>query len=162
MLISYPSFLTDIVDLRKSSMIGSIGYHHIPGRSPLLGGWSLGVSSRSAQKKEAFSFLKWICDEQIANYFSLLGGQSAITSTYTNDELIKLYPWLPLYHSTYQYTKPTLPPVLGNHSIVSQNDIDAVVCKWVYELLDEKLEVQDAIFHTHAELEELVKRCRLS
>ena len=45
---------------------------------------------------------------------------------------------------------------------MSQNDIDAVVCKWVYELLDEKLEVQDAIFHTHAELEELVKRCRLS
>ena len=41
MLITYPSFLTDVVDLRKSSMIGSIGYHHIPGRSPLLGGWSL-------------------------------------------------------------------------------------------------------------------------
>ncbi len=160
MLITYPSFLTDIADLRKSSMAGSIGYHHIPGRSPILGGWSLGISSRSGRKKEAFSFLKWICDEQIANYFALLGGQSAITSTYTNDELIKLYPWLPLYHSTYQYTKPTLPPALGNHAILSQNDIDAVVCRWVYELLEEKIEVQDAIAKTHEELEDLVKRCR--
>lgn len=86
MLITYPSFLTDVVDLRKSSMVGSIGYHHIPGKSPLLGGWSLGISSRSSRKQEAFSFLKWICDEQTANYFALLGGQSAITSTYTNDE----------------------------------------------------------------------------
>lgn len=158
MLITYPSFLTDVVDLRKSSMIGSIGYHHIPGRSPLLGGWSLGISSRSSQKKEAFSFLQWICNEQIANYFALLGGQSAITSTYTNDELIKLYPWLPLYHSTYQYTRPTVPPDLGNHTILSQNDIDAIVCRWVYELLDEKLEVQDAIAGTHAELENLVRQ----
>ncbi len=160
MLITYPSFLTDVVDLRKSSMIGSIGYHHIPGRSPLLGGWSLGISSRSSQKQEAFSFLQWICNEQIANYFALLGGQSAITSTYTNDELIKLYPWLPLYHSTYQYTKPTVPPELEKHTILSQNDIDAIVCRWVYELLDEKIEVQDAIANTHAELEALSAQYR--
>lgn len=160
MLITYPSFLTDVVDLRQSSMIGSIGYHHIPGRSPLLGGWSLGISSRSAQKQEAFAFLKWTCDEQIANYFALLGGQSAITSTYTNDELIKLYPWLPLYHSTYPYTKPTIPPELDNHTILSQNDIDAIVCKWIYKLLDEEIEVQDAIANTHMELEKLAEQHR--
>ncbi len=156
MLISYPSFLTDITDLRKSNIIGSIGYHYIPGRSPLLGGWGFGISRRSSQKREAFSFLKWICDEQIANYFALLGGQSAITSTYTNDELIKLYPWLPLYHSTYQYTEPTLPPNLKNRAILTQNEIDAVVCKWIYDLLDEKLEVQDAIANTQQELEQLI------
>ncbi|MCI8996244.1 MAG: extracellular solute-binding protein [Lachnospiraceae bacterium] len=160
MLITYPSFLTDVADLRKSSMTGSIGWHHIPGRSPLLGGWSLGVSSRTSQKQEALSFLQWICEEQIANYFALLGGQTAITSTYINDELVKLYPWLPLYHSTYQYTKPTLPPELPDHTILSQNDIDAVVCRWVYELLEEKLQVQEAIARTQAELEELVKGCR--
>ena len=158
MLITYPSFLTDVVDLRKSSMIGSIGYHHIPGRSPLLGGWGLGISSYSHKKKEAFQFLKWTCDEQVANYLTLLGGQSAITSTYTNDELIKLYPWLPLYHSTYKYTKPTLPPKSKNNTILSQKEIDSIVCKWIYPLLDEKIEVQEAITRTHSELEILAAR----
>ena len=160
MLISYPSFLTDIVDLRKSSMIGSIACHHIPGRSPLLGGWSLGISSRSTQKKDAFEFLKWTCNEQIANYLTVLGSQSAIVSTYTNDELIKSYPWLPLYHSTYEYSKPTLPPRLENNKIISQNEIDAIVCNWVYKLIDEEIEVQEAIINTHKELEELVNRYR--
>ena len=160
MLITYPSFLTDVADLRRSNMVGSIGCHHIPGRSPLLGGWSLGVSSRSTRKHLAFSFLQWICQEQTANYFALLGGQSAITSTYTNDELIKLYPWLPLYHSTYQYTKPTVPPELPGRTILSQNDIDAIVCRWVYELLDEKIQVQDAIANTQSQLEALVNRQR--
>ena len=158
MLISYPAFLTDIVDLRKSSMTGSIGYHHIPGRSPLLGGWSLGISSRSTNKKDAIEFLKWTCNEQTANYFAMLGGQSAIVSTYTNDELNKLYPWLPLYHSTYQYTKPTLPPQIRNNKIISQNEIDAIVCKWIYKLCDEELEIQEAISNTHLELEQLVKK----
>ena len=57
MLISYPPFFTDITDFRKNSIIGSIGYHLIPGRAPLLGGWSLGISSRSSHKDEAFEFL---------------------------------------------------------------------------------------------------------
>lgn len=155
MLITYPSFLTDVVDLRKSSMTGSIGYHHIPGKSPLLGGWSLGISSATSKKEDAFQFLKWTSNEQLANYIALLGGQTAIVSTYTNDELVKLYPWLPLYYSTYQYAKPTLPPRYGSH-IISQNKVDAIVCKWIYKLIDEETEVQEVISNTHRELEELV------
>ncbi len=154
MLITYPSFLTDVVDLRKSSITGAIGYHHIPGRTPLLGGWSLGISSQSRKMKDAFSFLKWICNGRIANYFALLGGQSAIISAYTNDELNKLYPWLPLYLDTYKHTRPTLPPRLKNGVILSQNDIDAIVCKWIYKTWDEGIEIQDAITNTHLELEQ--------
>ncbi|MBO5158256.1 MAG: extracellular solute-binding protein [Lachnospiraceae bacterium] len=158
MLISYPSFLTDVADLRKSSIIGSIGYHHIPGRSPLLGGWSLGISSKSFKKDNAFQFLKWMCEEPIANYFTLLGGQTAITSTYTNDELNKLYPWLSLYHNTYQYAKPIISPSMGKYNIISQTDVDAIVCRQLYELMDEKVDVTTAIEKTHFDLESYLKQ----
>lgn len=160
MLISYPSFLTDVTDLRKCSITGSIGYHIIPGHAPLLGGWSLGINSKSLQKEDALQFLKWTCDEQIANYTTLLGGQPAITSSYTNDELMELYPWLPLYHSMYQYTQPTIPPTLPNGRVVSQYEIDEIVCKWIYELLENNVEVQDAILDTHKELEKLIETYR--
>ena len=156
MLISYPSFLTDVTDLRKNSIIGSIGYSLIPGRAPLLGGWSLGISSRSPHKESAFEFLKWTCDEQISNYSTLLGEQSAISSTYTNDELAELYPWLPLYQSIYKYTKPTVPPKLSNNVVIPQHEIDEVVCRWISKLLDYELEIQEAITETHRELEFLV------
>jgi multiple sugar transport system substrate-binding protein len=157
MLISYPAFLTDVTDLRKSSMIGSIGYSLIPGRAPLLGGWSLGINKQSTKKDEALELIKWTCDKQIGNYFALLGGQSAITSTYTNDELVKLYPWLPLYYSAYQYTKPTATPKLQNNQIIASDRIDAIVCKWVYKMMADEIDVQNAIFNTHKELEEMVK-----
>lgn len=159
MLITYPSFLTDVVDLQKSSMIGSIGYYHIPGRSPLLGGWSLGISSRSELKNEAVEFLKWTCDQKTANYFALLGGQTAITSTYTNDELVNLYPWLPLYYSTYAYTRPVIPPRLKNRKILSQTDIDSAVCEELYAIMDGKQNVQDALAGTKRRLQELLESC---
>ena len=157
MLISYPPFFTDITDFRKNSIIGSIGYHLIPGRAPLLGGWSLGISSRSSHKDEAFEFLKWTCDEQITNYSTLLGGLPATNSTYLNDELAELYPWLPLYHDIYKYTKPTTPPKLSNNKVVPQYEIDEIVCRWIYKLFEGELEVQEAIAKTHEELETLVE-----
>ena len=160
MLINYPSFLADIVDLRRGSRVGDIGYHHVPGYRSVLGGWSLGISSRSTQQKDAFSFLKWLCDEQISTYFALLGAQTAINSTYTNDELVKLNPWLPLYHASYQYCKLMVPPSRDNHAILSQNDIDAIVCKWVYRLLDGQIDISDAIGQTQAELERLVAEAK--
>lgn len=157
MLISYPSFLTDVTDLRKSSILGSIGYHMIPGRAPLLGGWGLGINSRSSRKAEAIEFLKWTCDEQVANYSTLLGGQSAITSAYTNDALVDLYPWLSVYQSMCEHAEPTMPPTLPNGKVIPQYEIDDVICKWVYELMEDKVEVLEAIQNTQKDLEELVE-----
>ena len=55
-------------------------------------------------------------------------------------------------------TWPAATPRLKGKRIVSQNEIDSIVCKWIYELLEDKLEVQDVITNTHRELEELCKR----
>lgn len=158
MLISYPSFLRDVTDLRKNSIVGSIGYHLIPGRAPLLGGWSLGISSQSKNKDAAFEFLKWTCEKQITNYSILTGSLPATNSSYLNDELGELYPWLPLYHDIYKYTKPTFPPKLANNKVVPQYEIDEIVCKWIYKLLESEIKVQETITNTHEELKELVQK----
>lgn len=158
MLISYPGFLTDATDLRRNDRIGSIGCTHIPGRSPLLGGWSLGISSRSRQFEEAFAFLKWACTEQMATYFSMLGCYSAVSSTYTNDELVNLYPWRPLYHAVYPYTSPMLPIVSRKGEVVSPNDMDSIICKWIYQMFREDCEIEQILRETQRELESLLSR----
>ena len=159
MLITYPSFLTDIVDLRRSSLTGSIGYSHIPGRTPILGGWSFGINSRSPKADAAFEFLKWTSTDTNANYFTLLGGQPAVTSIFSNDELIKLYPWLPLYHSAYKYTKPVVPPHQKGKPIISQDKIDSIIYHWTTELIDDHIDVTETIQRTQADLEALFRDC---
>lgn len=152
MLISYPGFLPVGSDLRRNNLIGSIGCSPIPGKRPLLGGWSLGINSQSAMPKEAFAFLQWACTEQMSNYFSMLGTYSAVTATYTNDELVQLYPWRPLYQEAYPNAQPMLPSLPS----LSPNDVDNTVCKWLYTMLDGNENIEEILAATQEELEALL------
>ncbi len=156
MLISYPGFLTELSDLHKNNLIGSIGCTHIPGKCPLLGGWSLGLSSQTSAVAEAFAFLEWACTDRMSNYFSMLGSYSAVTSTYTNDELVQLYPWRPLYREAYPFAGPMLPSVSKNGNVIPPNDVDAVVCKWLYKMLDGNDDIEQILSETQEELEQML------
>lgn len=158
MLITYPPFMTDVMDLRKSNLIGTIGCSQTPGRNSVLGGWGLGVGSGSQQFDKAAAFLKWTCSQQMSGYFALLGAQGTVTSTYQNDELIKLYPWLPLYQGAYEYARPVLPPVVAGGRVVSHNAIDAIVCRWAYRLMDGQCSVDETIRGTQQELEQSIAK----
>lgn len=157
MLIGYPAYMTDVADLRKSSMIGSIGYSHIPGRAPLLGGWGVGLGAGSSNEAGALAFLRWMCDEQMGNYFALLGGQTTMTGSYTNDELVRLYPWLPVYYSAYESASPTRLPELPGGRVLSSEAVDEVVCRWLYRIIREDLPVEEGIAATALELEKMVR-----
>lgn len=150
MLISYPSFMTNSVDL------GNIGYCHIPGRRSLIGGWGIGVSSRSCCISEAVEFVKWTCSEQMSGYFALTGSLSAVSNTYSNDELVNMFPMLPLYQTANMNSGTVFPLVINGNTAVPVNSIDEIVCRWAYEMIDKKCSVEDAIQNTQAELEALI------
>ncbi len=152
MLITYPAFLEGEANLRKSS---NIGCSLIPGRAPILGGWSLGISHGSDKKEDAFHFLQWCCSEQISNYFTIMGGQTAITATYTNDELVRLNPWLPLYYRAYSYAQPQPVPVVNGRTVPMER-LDSVLCRWAYEMIRSDMEVQQVIQYTQRDLKELL------
>lgn len=160
MLISYPGFLTEMSDLRKNNLIGSIDCSYVPGRRSLLGGWSLGISSQSDLPADAFAFLQWACTEQMSNYFSMLGSYSAVTSTYTNDELVQLYPWRPLYQKVYPYAAPMLPSVRRGSKVLSPNDVDDIICKWLYTLLEGSTDIEAVLAATQEELQALLRQNR--
>ena len=157
MLIGYPAYMTDVADLRKSSMIGSIGYSHIPGRAPLLGGWGMGIGARCGNESGAFAFLRWMCDEQVGNYFALMGGQNTITGCYTNDELVRLYPWLPMYYSAYKSASPTVMPELPGGRVLSSEAVDEVICRWLYRAIREELPLPEVLAATQTELEKMLR-----
>jgi hypothetical protein len=93
--------------------------------------------------------------DTISSYFAVLGGCSAVRKTYLNDELANLYPWFPLYCSSYKYGKPIIPPTSTDGKVIPQNKIDTIICNWFYQLMEKKIDVQTAIRNTQAELAEL-------
>ena len=157
MLITYPSFINESVDGHtQKKIMSNIGFAQIPAQSPILGGWSLGINNLSENKDEAFQFLRWACTDQISNHLSLLGGFSAVESTYSNDELVKLYPWFPIYHSAHKNSRPILPPRKKNGEIISQNLIDEIVCKGIYSLIENDKDIPSILEDTQKELEKIL------
>lgn len=154
MLITYPAFLPNDAHLLENA---SIGQSLVPGRRPLLGGWSFGIRKDTPRRAAALAFLQWTCDKTISNYFTIMGGQTAISSTYTNDEMVKLFPWLPQYYKTYPYTEPQYYPALPGGKPLPAKQIDDILCKWAYECLIYNKDISASIAATHRELEELAK-----
>ena len=79
-----------------------------------------------------------------------------MTNTYCNDELVKLFPWLPLYHMAHRDTRAVLPAVINGKKVVPSNEIDDIVCRWVYRMMDGEWSVEQAIQQTQQELERFV------
>jgi ABC-type glycerol-3-phosphate transport system substrate-binding protein len=123
-----------------------------------LGGWSIGINSHSEKKDDAFRFLSWTATNEIATCITLTEGQTAVNSIFENDELVTLYPWLPLYKRAYKDTVLRLPPYLNGKQIVSQKDIDSIIYQHALALLHDKHDVTDTIAKTHDDLSRLFEK----
>ena len=156
MLITFPACLPNDTHLHQNSAL--IGQTLVPGRRPLLGGWSFGLSRNTPQRQQALAFLRWTCDETISNYFTLMGGQTAIASTYTNDEMVKLYPWLLQYYKAYPYAEPQYQPAHVSGRPLPAKQMDDILCKWAYRCLIHGEDLAQSITATHQELELLIAK----
>ncbi len=153
MLVTYPSFLSGINDERNLKLAGKIGFDHVPGRRPILGGWSLGISSESKRAELAEVFQDWACGEETANCMSILAGQSAIASSFDNNELCALYPWLPLYREIYDYAKPLIPP--HSRKVIPHSEIDGIISKGIYRALSGDKNTEEIVNRIDKSLREL-------
>ncbi|NLA92879.1 MAG: extracellular solute-binding protein [Spirochaetales bacterium] len=158
MVITYPPFFNKVA-LQTNQVIKEedIGYSEIPGGIPILGGWGLGINSKSSRIEDAYKFIKWACMDNISSYFSVLGGFSAVQKTYQNDELAKLYPWFPLYSAAHRVAKPIVPPLNRQGTVIPQNSVDDIICDRFYEILERETEVHEAIKNTQSDLASLTQ-----
>ncbi len=155
MLIGFPSYISVINNRFKSKIVGKIGYEQIPGRSPVLGGWSLGISPHSKKKEEALKFINWACGKEIGLYCTILEGQSPIVDLYKNDDLQKLYPWLTLLLDIYDSCNVRVGPYKPGGKIIPQDRIEYLMCKPLYSVIEKKQPLEEALETAQKELEEL-------
>ncbi len=139
MLYTFFNYATPIVDRLKSSVASKFGFARLPGQSPILAGWSLGITRNSRYPEESFRFMKWACGADIAIPHTILGGQSPNLKVYRNYDMISLYPWLPKALSEFPKCRKRELPITCNLTRYSEKEIEDVVAAEICKLIEKTI-----------------------
>lgn len=158
MLVGFTSFMADVNNEKKSSVLGRVGYANIPGGCSVLGGWGLGVPKGCVRRESALSFIRWICDPSLGNYFAILNGQSPMRQAYLNDELANHYPWLPIIYRSYETNRQRRSMRRPDGTLVPITEVERLIFKCVSDILQNNCSAADGIKHLTARINELIER----
>lgn len=156
MMVLFMSHATDITDRYKSNIVGKVGFDIVPGGTPLLGGWSLGINANSRKKKQAFQFISWACRKGLAIPATILGGSTPCVSYYQSSELVSIYPWLPKAYESFGISRKRLMPKVGGR-VLSEKKYEEIIGEAVYQAITRQLAPEAAIELAAGKLRQLIQ-----
>lgn len=95
----------------KSKITDKVGYSIVPGRNPLIGGGTLGISKNCKYPKDALAFIKWLTSDPVASASAALGSVSPCSKTYDIYEIVDAFPWLELSKECFSLSQTERLPV---------------------------------------------------
>ncbi|GIN64545.1 hypothetical protein J27TS8_45380 [Robertmurraya siralis] len=110
MTILYDSYANELNDYTKSKVAGNLGVGYIPGGTPVLGGWSLGINKNSTNIEEVIKFLTWVSSDHAVIPLALLGGSTLRKSYYESNDLEDSYPWKNKVLDSYRKSRKRILP----------------------------------------------------
>ena len=105
-MITYNWMLAQLNDPSKSKVAGKVGLAPMPGGIGLNGGWGGAIPKNSQHKEEAWEFIKWVESFEIAKKRALMGGAPTRFDIFTDEDVVKKYPWYPKVMWLVMYAKP--------------------------------------------------------
>jgi len=145
MMVLFVAHATELTNRKVSKVVGKIDYEFIPGRSPILGGWSLGISAESQAKDDSFRFIQWLTCEELAVPHTILGGATPSVSLYKSSELLTIYPWLPKALESFPLSRRRSSIRRLDGGIVSERAYERILGEAVHGCLAGRLEPQAAL-----------------
>jgi multiple sugar transport system substrate-binding protein len=133
MMILFVAHATDITDRSKSKVVDKIGYEIIPGRTPMLGGWSLGINKKSDNKEDAFNFIKWATSQEIAIPYTIIGGFTPRINLFKSSELLNIYPWLPKALESFTLSRRRTISKVTTYGAISEMEYERILGKAVVD-----------------------------
>ncbi len=158
MTILYDSDAGDINNYTKSKIAGNIGYALIPGGTPVLGGWSLGINKYGKSIRETEDFLMWACSNQNAIPLPLLGGSTLRKEYYTRTDLQNLEPWKSVVLKSYEQSRKRYMPEILDESRWKNNIYTSIIPKEIVRVLAGEISEKEALINMESKIIELIKK----
>jgi DNA-binding LacI/PurR family transcriptional regulator/ABC-type glycerol-3-phosphate transport system substrate-binding protein len=156
MMVLYQAHFADHIYRHGSNVSReNIGFAPLPGRTSILGGWSLGIRAGSVMREEARRFLEWICRDANSIPYNILGGSIPGNTAFNSFEMRETYPWLSPSFDGVQDTRSMIDN--GVHWI-SQWEFECLAEGILNRLLHGRLDVKTATEELLEKLADIKKR----
>lgn len=146
-------FMNLFNDVAHSPSAPLLGYAPVPGKMPLLGGGSLGISRYSQKDRQISVFFNWLFSRDTSEQIALLGGNSAHPALYDNPRVMRSHPWLRLV-GTVGYQGVRESALLGGRG-VNLHQIELIIGQGVMKCIEKTLSVNKAIDAMNAKLQRI-------
>jgi multiple sugar transport system substrate-binding protein len=127
MLVTYTEYAAKIMNAINQNIVGKLGISFVPRRTPIAIGWNLGINIFSPKKELALKFFKWLYQKDVNYYLTILDGQSASVYPYENNELLKLYPWMPIIMENFKYAQKRITSHRSNSIVIPWNRMESII-----------------------------------
>lgn len=158
MVILYDSDAGDINNYTKSKVARNLGYALIPGGTPVLGGWSLGLNRYGKHTRDAENFLLWACGDQNQILLPLLGGSTLRKEFYISSDLENLQPWKSLILESYRQSRRREMPEILDESRWKNNIYTTLISKEIVRVMDGEISEEEAVKQMEENIKKLVAR----
>lgn len=156
MAILYDSYAMDLNDYTKSKVAGNLGVQQIPGGTPVLGGWSLGISKNSTNIEQMENFIAWCSSDQTVIPLLLLGGSTLKKNYYKSSELEDTYPWKYNVLDSYRKSRKRILPNVKIRNKGRNYLYNHVISKQIMKVLDHKIDEEQALIKIESDLDKLI------
>ncbi len=152
MMILFDAHATDITDRSKSSVVGKTGFDLVPGKTSLLGGWSLGMDSATGREDEAFAFIRWACSSRTCIPNTILGGSPPCVQIYESNEIASIHPWHRKAFDASRHMKKRILPPGKDGACISEHTFEQILGSAVYRAVTGREDAKTALSRAANEL----------
>ena len=131
----------------------SIGVTTVPGKKPVLGGWSLCISRGCKIPEEAFSWIRWLTAAERSKLFVLLGGFIPSITVLNNAGLNINIPWLKSNLEGFENGKIRKSIRKADGELTDQYENDIVFAKHIRDVINDKCTPNEALRRIENETE---------
>lgn len=102
MEIVFSNYVSPLFSELSNSEMYQFGIAQVPGKQPMIGGGSIGVSQFSKKRKESLRLLDWLYSPEVAKLLAYLGGALPVESVVRDSTLKLIYPWFNDFEETFK------------------------------------------------------------
>lgn len=145
MMMLFADHTSALSEKKHSRISGKYEVVSLPGKSSVLGGWSLGIRKDSECKPEAMEFLKWIGEQDLLEEYVLQGRVPPRFDPVSRQMISSLYNWYNTAVDAFSDVKARQVPDSWKAKHISEITLEQIVGKNVHEAVIGKVSPEQAI-----------------